>query len=614
MCGIAGYFGKEVVATPQVEETLIRMQRRGPDVQVGRHFHYKPTQYTTHLLHARLSIIDLDERSNQPFSIGPYHLISNGEVYNYREIRAQLERRGAIFYTASDTEVLLQAWIAWGVSCLDKLDGMWAFAIYHDTTGTLTLCRDRFGEKPLYYYEEEGAFYFASEIKFIQSLSKKDLKINEQQLIRYLVHGYKSLYKKTDTFFKNIQALPPATVLTLFPHPGQKHQQRYWHPNLTQNPDMTFQEACLGAREKLIHAVDQKLRADVPIAFCMSGGVDSNTLISIAKKVLGYNVEGFTIINQDDRYEELACIEASRDYLGIKHTSIPLSTEHFLSQLKTLVKQHDAPVYTITYYVHWLLMKAMSQAGYRIAISGTAADELFSGYYDHHLWYLSSISSQTTLFQESIKNWETWIKPIVRNPFLQDPYVFMKAPLERRHIYLDANLFSSLLNNPWQEYFEEVIATQDPLRNRLFNEIFYETTPVILHEDDLNAMYYSIENRSPFLDRALYEFCASIPTKHLVQQGRAKAVLREAMRGIVSDKILDERRKVGFNAPIEHLINFQDPKTRTLILEDSPIFNYINRDLFEKLLQQGKIPDSISKFIFSFLSAKFFLEENNHVA
>jgi asparagine synthase (glutamine-hydrolysing) len=612
MCGIAGYFGKEVIATSQIEETLELMQRRGPDVQIGRHFHHKPSQHTLHLLHARLSIIDLDERSNQPFTIGPYHLIFNGEIYNYREIRTQLEQQGVVFYTTSDTEVLLQAWITWGVSCLDKLDGMWAFAIYHEITGVLTLCRDRFGEKPLYYYETESSFYFASEIKFIQCLAEKDFRVNEAQLLRYLIHGYKSLYKKPETFFQDIHALPPATVLTLLPD-GRKMTNRYWQPSLVQNPDMTFQEACAGARERLIHSVDQQLRADVPIAFCMSGGVDSNALISIAKKVLGYQVEGFTIVNQDARYEEMACIEASRDYLGIKHTTIPLSTEHFLSHLKTLVKQHDAPVYTITYYVHWLLMKAMSKAGYRISISGTAADELFSGYYDHHLWYLHSIFSQESLFQDSVKNWETWIKPIVRNPFLKDPKVFIKNPLERRHIYLDADIFTGFLKAPWQEYFEEVIATQDSLRNRMYNEIFYETTPVILHEDDLNAMYYSIENRSPFLDRALYEFCASIPTKHLIQQGRAKAVLREAMRGIVSDTILDERRKVGFNAPIEHLVDFQNPKTRALILEDSPIFHYIDQDRFEKLLHQNKIPDSVSKFIFNFLSAKFFLEENRAV-
>src|SRR5262249_54991183 len=258
------------------------------------------------------------------------------------------------------------------------------------------------------------------------------------------------------------------------------------------------------ARAALLKSVKLRLRADVPLAFCMSGGVDSNSLIAVARKVFDYDVHGFTIANSDARYEEQELVQHAVAELGIRHTSIPVDVRDFLPRLRTLVRQHDAPVYTITYYAHWLLMESIAKYGYRISVSGTAADELFSGYYDHHLAYLAMVKADAARHGAYLASWVEHVKPIVRNPFLSNPDLFANDPGLREHIYLDAAGFAEALTTTWSEAFHERAFTRDVLRNRMLNELFYEATPVILHEDDLNAMYFSIENRSPFLDRTLF--------------------------------------------------------------------------------------------------------------
>jgi asparagine synthase (glutamine-hydrolysing) len=372
---------------------------------------------------------------------------------------------------------------------------------------------------------------------------------------------------------------------------------------------MTYIQAVEAAREALIRSVRIRLRSDVPLAFCMSGGVDSNSLISIAKNICGYDVHGFTIVNKDLRYEEQKMINYSVKELGIRHTAIPLDPNGFLPKLRELVRYHDAPVYTITYYTHWLLMQSIHQKGYKISLSGTAADELFSGYYDHHLQYLAMVQSDKPTFLKKKADWEKHIRPIVRNRYLQDPEAFIKNPNLRSHIFMDVDDFRSYLTSDWMEAFAEDHFSDDLMRNRMLNEIFHETVPCLLHEDDLNAMYYSIENRSPFLDRGLFETAFSIPTRHLVQDGMAKAVLRDAMKGIAPEKILTNRRKVGFNAPIFDLLDVKNPVVKKELLWDSPIWKYIKREKIEAILARDSVSENESKFLFFFISSKMFLEE-----
>jgi asparagine synthase (glutamine-hydrolysing) len=539
---------------------------------------------------------------------GGARIVFNGELYNYLECRDEFLREGGSLRTESDTEVMLALLRQNGWRALERCEGMWAFALYDEERGSLLLSRDRFGEKPLYMLREEDGVYFGSEVMFIAALAGRRLEANYNHLWRYLVNGYKALYKAPNAFFSDIEELPCGTVLCIDDRlRGTEH--RYWQPGALVEPGMSFEEAVNGARTRLIRSMEIRLRADVPLAFCMSGGVDSNALISIAKRVFGYDVHGFTITNTNERYEESDMIELSVRELGLRHTSVPIKTAGFLDGLRELIRHHHAPVYTISYYAHWLLMQSISEAGYQISVSGTGADELFSGYYDHHLAYLYEIREDRDLHTRSLSAWQEHVRPTVRNPFLSDPDRFIADPGFRDHIFLNASGFAQYLKAEWYEPFSETHYTDDLLRNRMLNELFHESVPVILHEDDLNAMFFSIENRSPYLDRELFEFCSSIPTRHLIQEGKAKAVLREAVRGLAPDAIVDNRRKVGFNAPVLDFLDIDDPKVVDYLLDDSGIFDFVDRSKIEALITKSDLPNSESKFLFNFLNIKIFLEE-----
>ena len=610
MCGIAGYFGSHRPLPDRLQAGSNALHHRGPD-GAGMYLHSAGPSSIA-LIHRRLAIIDLAPRSNQPFQFDGSALVFNGEIYNYLELRRELELLGHNFRTNGDTEVLAHALRQWGEAAQDKLEGMWAFAWYDERNGTLLLSRDRFGEKPLYLWRHDGGIYFASEVKGLVALAGGWPAVNHTQLIRYLVNGYKALYKGRDTFYCKVEELPPSTCLLLSPD-GQGTTKPYWRPTFSEDESLTYADAVSATREAVIAAVRLRLRSDVPLAFCMSGGIDSNTLVSTARRVLGCDVHGFTVINTDERYEEQTLVDQTVEDLNIRHTAVRLEKANFLNHLRKLIMAHDAPVYTISYYVHWQLMQRIADEGYKVTISGTAADELFTGYYDHHNLYLYEVAHDPEWHRRALAAWRQHQSGIVRNPHLQDPDLYRKDASFRDHIYLNNELFSSWLHHPWAEPFTETSYGCGLLRNRMLNELFAESVPVILHEDDLNAMTFSMENRSPFLDRKLFELAYSIPVRHLVQEGYAKAVLREAMRGIVPDAVLDNRRKVGFNAPILDLMDLNDPQTRAVLLDDGPVFDIVRKDKIEAILKQNQLPNSTSKFLFSFINMKLFTENQEAI-
>lgn len=609
MCGIAGYVGTGARSDAQIERCLELMRRRGPDhagavalpTRAGR---------TAQLLSTRLDIIDLTERANQPLRFGSKTVVYNGELYNYRELRAELEREGARFTTESDTEVLVRALLHWGEAALDRCEGMWAFAVHDANDGSVTLCRDRFGEKPLWLHRGPDGITFASEPKGVFALLGRPLEIDLDQVRRYLVTGYRTLWSAEDrSFFRGLELLPAANLLRIDAE-GRESQECYWEPSFRPVEEMSYEEAVAGVRRRVLRTVELRLRADVPVAFCMSGGVDSTSLIAAAKNVCGYDVHGFTVVNDDPRYDEREAVAGTVEAFGLRHTQVPLEHTAFLARLRELVRYHDAPVATISYFVHWRLMQGIASDGYRVSVSGTAADELLTGYYDHHLAYLAEMRALPELHAAALSAWEREIRPLVRNPHLSDPELFVRDPGFRDHLRLGADEFAGFLVDAYRpEAFHERAYSDDVLRSRMLNELRHETVPVILQEDDLNSMFWSVENRSPYLDRSLAEFCYSIPTRHLVRCGRAKAVLRDAMRGIAPDHVLDERRKVGFNAPIEALLDLDDAEVRAELLADSPIFDVVRRDRVAGLLEERNMPNSRSKFLFSFVSSKLFLEE-----
>jgi asparagine synthase (glutamine-hydrolysing) len=607
MCGIAGYYGTRELDPDAIAACLARMKRRGPDHAAFRSW-ATTSGRRVYLLNSRLRIVDLDDRANQPFARGHTTLTFNGEIYNHVELRDELLAGGQTFVTTSDTEVLIASLDRWGAGAWDRLEGMWAVAVFDEHDETLTLCRDRFGEKPLVFFEDETGVYFGSEPKLLSALAGRRFEPDLCHVRRFLVNGYRSLYSTRGAFLRGISEVEPGTWRRI-DRDGTAEAHRYWQLTFLPDDTMPYEEAVDGVRQRLARSVALRLRADVPVAFCLSGGVDSNALVAVAARTLGCAVHAFTVVDDDPRYDERAMVRPAAAELGIRHTEVPTSHDRFVDRLAQLVGYHDGPVATISYFAHAALMEQVAAGGYRVAVSGTGADELLSGYYDHHLAYLAEMRGRPE-YEAAVGAWQRTIRPLVRNPLLTDPDLFVRAPAFRDHLTPGSQEYCRFLTEPWHEALEESRFTGDGLRNRMMNELFHETVPVILHEDDLNAMYWSIENRSPYLDRSLAEFCYTIPTRHLVRSGLAKAPLRDAVRGVAPARVLDNPRKIGFNAPIASFLDTRDRAVRDWLLAGSPIYDLVRRDCMAALIDRPSLPDSDSKFLFSFVSAKMFLEQH----
>ena len=583
------------------------MKNRGPDRQACGSF--SVGDFQVRLLHSRLSIIDLDHRSNQPFTIGSATIVYNGEIYNYIELREQLIGRGIELRTQSDTEVLLHFYRLYGEECVQHFEGMWAFAIFDSAESLLFLSRDRFAEKPLYYIDDANGFYFGSEIKFLKELTGRRLKVNHRHLLRHLVHGYKALYKTDETYFEGVRELKYAQSLTLTPARVGR-PRRYWAPTCEIDESMSLEDAIQGSRERLLESVRIRLRSDVPLAFCLSGGVDSASLVSIAAKQFNAKLETFSIIDTDERYNEEDNIMATVQDVECSHNLLNIPQEEALPRLRDLIAYHDVPIATITYYVHSLISEAVNRSEYRVSFSGTSADELFTGYYDHFILHLNEVRNRED-YHNYLADWREYTEKFIRNPVLKKTGLYHDNPNFRDHIFDASNELKDYLKEPFEELFSEVKFTGNLLRNRMMNELFHEITPVILHEDDLNSMCYSVENRSPYLDTRLFQFACSIPPKHLIREGYGKYVLRESMKGILNEQVRLDRRKKGFNASINSMINLQDTEVRAYLLDPkAEIFEIIDRGKMDQLFDQSPIPNHLSKFIFNFINARMFLEMN----
>ncbi len=604
MCGFAGSFGNaqpsEAIAA-RLEATL---RHRGPDGH--RQMRTELGGRDLFLHHARLAIIDLDKRALQPFQKDHLTLVYNGEIYNYLELREELRALGHVFVSSSDTEVVLEAYRRWGEACVDRFEGMWSLVLADKTRGGLWISRDRFGEKPLFYLQRGQTLHFASEVKALALLAGYWPKINSEKLKAYLVNGYKSIHKEPGTWFQEIRSFPAASS-AFVRNPSEIEPRTYW--SLSYKPKaMSSKDAEEQVLEKFRRALGLRLRADVPVAFCLSGGIDSTLLSCTAAKVFGQKLHAFSIIDQDSRYDERDNIDLVVDDLDIQNHQVLLGSDDFLDRMETLVCAHDAPIATISYYVHSFLSEAISAKGFKVAMSGTGADELFSGYYDHYNFWLAEHVTPDNQ-RQLVSDWSESFGSHVRNPILKNPLVFLGSPDERGHIYLDRDVFAGLMVEPFERDFAESRYSSNILRNRMLNELFEEIVPVILEEDDLNSMQWSVENRSPFLDRELAELAYSIPNSHLIRDGYSKWLLRSAGAGVVPDGVRLDKRKRGFNASIDTLLDRSDPHTIEWLLQPGEIFDYVRRDLLEQFLTNEMTQNSYSKFLFSFVSARLFLDK-----
>lgn len=609
MCGIFGFIGSIKISHDAIGKCVESLWRRGPDnsdfIEIENGNEY------VLLGHTRLSILDLSMAASQPIEYQGISLAYNGEIYNYVEIRKELVLLGHCFSTTGDAEVFVHALSEWGVKALSKLEGMWAAAWFDKNTRKTFLSRDRFGEKPLFTMHTESGIFFASEIQALKMLSRKAVSISDEKIMGFLRYGYRPLNNYGQTFFHEVTEVQSGSVVVMGSAKDIK-SVKYYDANFKPDSSLSYLDCVDLTRKTLVDSLSKQLRSDVPIGFLMSGGIDSNSLISIAAKNLGFDVEAFTVVNSDDRYQEAQNVNRVVDVYNIKHHKITLSELSLANDIVDINSSRSSPMLTISSYLQWHLMKNLSSSGCKVSISGNGADELFTGYYDHHNFYLASQhQGDDEAYARSLRAWETHIGPIVRNPFLREPGIFIKNAGCRDHLFLQSDVLETFFSKPQANKYTESAFCQDLLRNRMLNEVFYETIPVLLREEDANAMYHSVENRTPFLSKDLFELSLTFPTSYLIKDGKTKSILRDAMNGIVPEEILNDRRKVGFNAPLQDVFDFNKKENKEFLLEESPIYSLINRDKIAELISvKGSIPNSLSKFLFSVISCKAFIESN----
>lgn len=605
MCGIAGYFGFKKIDQTKLKSCLELMKNRGPDSQ---DIYKNENKSNLYLLHSRLSIIDLKNRSNQPFSSKDLVLIFNGEIYNYIELKKKISHKFK-FKTQSDTEVIVAYYELYGEKCFDFFEGMWSLAIFDKKKNEIILSRDRFGEKPLYIYQDRDGIYFGSEIKYIKLLTNLKFEVNHAKIQNYLQFGYKSIFKDKESFFKNIYRLNQASYLKY--NLNKTINKTYWNFKSKKLLNLNIKKLIEIYKKKYYESLKIRLRSDVPIALCLSGGIDSATLAGVSKLKLNRNLETFSIIdNNDDRYDESKSIKKILKKLKIKSNLITIKNSLDFKRLSNQISYHDSPIFTITNYLQNFLAEAISKKKFKVVITGTGADEIFTGYYDHQLMYLYEVRKNKKLFKIHMNSWKKYVLPIIRNKYFRDPYLFFKNKNERSHIYDHNKELQKFFKKPKKNNFTEIKYVNSLLKNRMLNETFVENIPTATHSEDLNFMQYSVENRSPYLSRSLFELSYKTPTKYMMHNGYTKYLLRKIGSSYVPKEIIRDKQKKGFNASIHSLINLKSKKFLNFVNKKSDIYKILNKKNIINELQKGNSENYFSKFIFSFISVKIFLDLN----
>lgn len=607
MCGIAGYIGKKKISDKIIYSTGDLMRNRGPNN--FSYLHYNKNKINIYLLHSRLSIIDLNNRSNQPYEFKDKVLIFNGEIYNYLELKKDLERKNISFETSSDTEVLIKALEVYKERAFEKLEGMWAFALYDKTKNNILLSRDRFGEKPLCYKKTKDGIYFGSEIKFIEKLSKQKEQINLIKSKKYLRYGYNSVFLDNETFKKNIYFLNPSTYAKIGKNFHLK-KKIYWSlNNIKEDKQKSFSTHIKDIRKILINSVRIRLRSDVKNIFCLSGGVDSGGVVSVAAKILKEKPSTYSIIDsKSKKYDETHLINKTLKDTGSKNYILKVGKINFLKEIDKITNYFSSPVLTINYMLYSLMLKDVSKRGYKVILSGNGADEIFSGYYDHYIYHLLDLKNQKIEFNNNKKFWKKNILSIIRNPRYRE----IKEPNQKELISVNDN-FKSYIRNPVDLKFKFPKINKSRLKNALIFQLKERLMPS-LYQEDMNSMMYSVENRAPFLDKSLIEKTLSIPSKYFISKGYSKNILRTSLKGILNNSVRKNRKKYGFNASISSfkdinknsiIKNLEKNKKRiSQIIDFNKVKKYINELKFEKL------SDEDNKFLFRLISLSSFLNTN----
>lgn len=513
------------------------------------------------LIHRRLSILDLSEAGCQPLSdpTGRWHLVFNGEIYNYLELRSELEKLGVVFRTRTDTEVLLHALIRWGQSALPRLVGMFAFALLDVLERRLFLARDFFGIKPLLYARTEHGFAFASELPPLLEVPGVSRQVEPQRLFDYLRFG------TTDhgdaTLFRDIRQLPPAHCLELHESRGWAGEPvAYWKLDRSQSLDLSFAEAATKTRELFLDNVRLHLRSDVPVGAALSGGIDSSAIVACMRHVEpSLQLHAFSYIAEQAELSEERWIDLAAERSGAILHKVRPAADDLIADLDRLIRVQGEPFGSTSIYAQHRVFRAAREHNIPVMLDGQGADEMLGGYRFYNVTRLASLVRRGRLIEATrfLRSAGGLSGVGGRMRFAAQAIArILPGPLRSLGMSLAGrDLMPHWLRADWfreRKVREANVGSGSPrsVAEHLEQSLFETNLPMLLRYEDRNSMAYSIESRVPFLTPEFVSFLLRLPEQYLIsREGVSKHVFREAMRGLVPDPILDRKDKIGFVTP-----------------------------------------------------------------
>ena len=625
MCGISGiacWNGKKI-STDEIIRMNNSLRHRGPDdegfllinekqktiafgndtpieVKESR-LHFSPTQhieknnsvYELLLGHRRLSIIDISATGHQPMCLPDVDLwiTYNGEIYNYKELRASLQAKGIEFITESDTEVILRCYQAYGSECVQHFNGMWSFVIYDGRKKEMFASRDRFGVKPFYYHSAENNFAFASEQKTLLQFSEVKKEINPVAMFDFLALNV--LEKEKEGLFKGIKELQPAHNLSLNLKNGEIKINRYY----SLKTDSTFfsinkkqtQEYIDEVKKLATESIDLRLRADVTVGTCLSGGIDSSVIVCVMDKLLkeksssqnGNKIQAFSSIFPGSRFDESAYMKNVVEQTNTNwHTVIP-DKKDFLNDVEYLIYSHDLPIWSISSFAQSSVMKLAKSNHVKVLLDGQGADELFGGYKHYYKYLLNDFksSSENNEYQNAIAALkETNGKDFLVRYNLKKLIEPTAPLLLKKFFFPDLKYIHPDLLNQYKERFLFLKETSTSLNEKLKEDFTGTYLKELLRREDRNGMMHSVESRVPFTDdHSLVESVFSIQGNYKIRGASTKYLLREAFKDILPSPVYSRTDKLGFVTPNNEWMN--DLKNDFRIYFTSDLAPYLNLPL-----------------------------------
>ncbi|MDD1712151.1 MAG: asparagine synthase (glutamine-hydrolyzing) [Methanoregulaceae archaeon] len=538
MCGIAGQYCFQGLAPDR--ELLARMSEqlihRGPD-GVGTEI-----RGCMGLVHRRLAIIDLSEDGLQPMTNEDktLWLVYNGEIYNYVELREELTGKGHRFHSQSDTEVILHAYEEWGTGCLQRFNGMWAFALWDEKSQQLFCARDRFGIKPFYFTEINGSFLFASEIKALLSHPGVGKTPDDEILGTYLAWGVQD--HSARTMFDGIFQLKPAYALVIT-REGAQQPYQYWDVtvNGTVRSDARNEQGTDRFLTLLREATRIHLRSDVAVGTCLSGGIDSSTLVVLINNLIRDEAPAsvsdrqktFSVIFSDKRFDESRYIDEIVNTTGVDSYRTEPAPEQLWEDIDRLIWVQDEPFGSLSIYAQYCVMR-LARKNVKVVLDGQGADELLAGYLAYQASFIRGLLHS---FRAGKALWEITGSLRIHRGFFHAALGQLLVRRTRRNLL-------TVTVPPVDRY-------AGSLAEVLQRELCSTNLPALLHYEDRNSMAFSIESRVPYLDVRFVEYVASLPLDQKIRNGVTKIALRKAVKGIIPESVRCRMDKMGFVTPEE---------------------------------------------------------------